>query len=462
MSIEKIKTLILTLLIFICITLGMQIWFEEKLWSEDYDFFSVLPSKITSLFDKYGNTTNINITGAMDSIFSPRVAVLSYTEGRITVNFTDNDSKELRDALNNVMKEALVKTDNSATEQQWQSALTSKSVYADFSVPVSFNAMGDFLGVKSNIKNFEHFDKMVVVTNNISNTSEVPVYFCDSTKGEYLSVSIFLTDNVLYDIQERYNRKTMQNISYAFEMNLDKKLETNEHQKIIFDSYVRLNLDPVNLNVIERENIDIYQEDTVKRIMNVFSLDDKSYKKYTQSDSTTLYVDSNCVVTLHPDGLIEYEATEGKGVRVSEDNSISSSAAGSAKLLDNLFSCFNISENTRIFINSPLKEDSNGKYTFKFDYLFNSIPIYSNDPGCSITVDNGKITYLKAYIKNFNLVSAGKESNPLEVLDILYETMGEKEFKINDLYFGYFDKNGKTTLSWQVQVEGSDDIIIIN
>jgi len=48
---------------------------------------------------------------------------------------------------------------------------------------------------------------MVVVTNNISNTSEVPVYFCDSTKGEYLSVSIFLTDNVLYDIQERYNRR---------------------------------------------------------------------------------------------------------------------------------------------------------------------------------------------------------------------------------------------------------------
>ncbi|MBO5452997.1 MAG: hypothetical protein J6A69_03420 [Clostridia bacterium] len=462
MSIERIKTLILTLLILICITLGVQILFEEKLWSDDYDFFSVWSEKISSLFGNNENATNINVTGALDSIFSPRVAVLSYTDGRITVNFTDDESKELRNALNNVMKEALVKTDITATEQQWQAALTSKSVYADFSVPVSFEAMGEFLGIKNNITTLSYFDSMVIVTNNISNTSQVPVYFCDSTKGEYLNVSIFLNDNFLYDIQENYSKKEKQNISYAFEMNLDKKLDTNTHQKIIFDSYVRLNLDPINLNVLERENVDIYNENTVKKILQVLSLDYKASKKYTQSDSTTLYVDSDCVITFRPDGIIEYEATEGKGIKISEETTISSCAAGSAKLLDDLFGCFNISENTRIFVNSPLNEDETESYTFDFDYLYNSIPIYSENHGCSIDVKNGRITYLKAYIKNFTLASEGKESNPLEVIDILYETMGEKNIKINDLYFGYFDKNGQITLSWQAQIEGSDDIIIIN
>ncbi len=436
--------------------------FEEKLWSEDYDFFSVWSKKISSLFGNNENTTNINVTGALDSIFSPRVAVLSYTDGRFTVNFTDEESKTLRNALNNVIKEALSKNDTEATKEQWQAALTSKGIYADFSVPVSFDAMSEFLGVKNNISSFSYFDSMAIVTSNISNTSLVPVYFCDSTQQKYLSVPVFLNDNALYNILENYSKKEKQNISYAFEINLDKKLDTNEHQKILFDSYVRINLDPINLNVINRENVDIYNENTVKRIMDVFSLEYKTAKKYTQSDSTTLYVDSNCVVTLHPDGLIEYEATDNKGIKISEDNLVSSCAAGSAKILDDLFSCFNISDNTRIFINSPLNENDKESYTFNFDYLYNSIPIYSEDHGCSITVNNGRITSLKAYIKNFNLASQGKESNPLEVIDILYESMGERNIKINDLYFGYFDKNGQITLSWQAKLEGSEDIIIIN
>lgn len=436
--------------------------FEEKLWSDDYDFFSVWSKKLSSFLGNDKNTTNINVTGALESVFSPRVAVLSYSDGRVTVNFTDEESKSLRNSINNIIKEALIKNDTPATKEQWQSALTSKSIYADFSVPVSFDAMSEFLGVKNNISTFSHFDSMVIVTNNISNTSLIPVYFCDSNEQKYLSVPVFLNDNTLYTLLDNYSKKEKQNISYAFEINLDKKLDTNTHQKILFDSYVRINLDPINLNVIERENVDIYNENTVKKIMELFSVEYKTAKKYTQSDLTTLYVDSNCVVTLHPDGLIEYEATDNKGIKISEDNSVSSCAASSAKILDDLLGCFDISNNTRIFINSPLNEVDKESYTFNFDYLYNSIPIYSEDHGCSIKVDNGRISSLKAYIKNFNLVSKGKESNPLEVIDILYESMGERNIKINDLYFGYFDKRGQITLSWQAQIEGSEDIIIIN
>ena len=50
--------------------------FEEKLWSDDYDFFSVWSKKLSAFLGKDENTTNINVTGALESVFSPRVAVL--------------------------------------------------------------------------------------------------------------------------------------------------------------------------------------------------------------------------------------------------------------------------------------------------------------------------------------------------------------------------------------------------
>lgn len=461
MSIERIKTLILTLLILICITLGVQVWFEEKLWSEDYNFFSVIFENITSLFKDEKASTNINVTGALDSIFSPRNAVLSYSDGRVTVDFTDEKSKELRNTLNSVIRSSITQNASLTSEENWQSALTSQSIFADFSVPVSFNAMGDFLGVKNTVTSFTSFDKIAVVTNSVSPTGEIQVYFCNSGENKYLVSTIDANDN-LNNVYNSYSNKEKHNIAYAFELNLDKKLNEDTHQKIIFDSYVRLNLDPVNLNIIENEHMDVLNEEIAKNLMKVFNMNYKSSKKYTQSDTTTLYVDSNCTLTLHPNGIIEYEALEGKGFKVSEDYSLSSSAAGGAKLLDDLFSCLKISENTRIFINSPLVEDEKETYTFDFDYLYDSTPIYSNVHGCTINIKDGRITYLKANIKNYNLVSEGKESNPLDVLDIIYETMGEREIKINNLYFGYFDKNGQTTLSWQVQIEGSDDVLIIN
>jgi hypothetical protein len=464
LSVERIKTLILTVLIIICITLGVQIWFGEKLWSDDYDFFSVSDKNFFSFIFNKDNSTDITVTGAMDSVFCPRSAVLSYTDGRIIVNFTDPASAELREALNYVIKQALSSSETKVSESEWQSALTAKSVYADFSVLHSFNAMADFLGTKNTFSAFNDFDKMVIVTNSFSTSRKLPVYFCNTTTNEYLKTEILLEDQSLYQVQDAYSKKEKQNISYAFEMNLDEPInDANNYQKIIFDSYVIIHLDPVYLNIIEQSVLPKSEEKDIKRILEVFGVDYNSAKKYSHSNGTNLYVDKNCAITISPDGLISYEASdETKGFEVSKDFSVSSCAAGSAKLLDNLLSCYPISPNTRIFINSPLTETEGDKFTFNFDYLYNSTLIYSPNHSAEMLVKKGKLVNLKAYIKSFDLISQGKESNSLEVIDILYQSMGQKDIKINDLYFGYFQKDTETSLSWQAKIEGADEIIIIN
>ena len=108
------------------------------------------------------------------------------------------------------------------------------------------------------------------------------------------------------------------------------------------------------------------------------------------------------------------------------------------------------------------KTETDGNFTFNFDYLYNSTLIYSPDHSAEMLVKKGRLVNLKVYIKSFDLVSQGKESNSLEVIDILYQSMGQRDIKINDLYFGYFQKNQETSLSWQAKIEGADEIIIIN
>lgn len=463
MSKERIKTLILTILILICLFFSAEIWFNEKLWSDDYNFFSVSMDKISSFFSGQKNSTDINVTGALDSLFSPRTAVLSFSDGRIPVNFTDSESGELKRAINLTVKDALSGTFKTVNERDYQSALTSKGIYADYSVLVSFSSLAEFLGTSSSL-DMTSFDKIVIVTNNFSSSSTIPVYFANSETKEYIVAETVLSDKNILNIQNSYSLKPKRNISYAFELNLDKKLDDiNSHQKVFFDSYVLLDMDNVNLNIIERDYVDVLSEDITRKILETFNVNPKTARKYVSDENNVMFVDSNCTITLNTDGLITYEASdEKKGFKISEDKLMSSCAAGSGKLIDDLLSCFPISENTRIFVNSPLNQDLKESYTFDFDYLFDSTPIYSKDHGATLTVKNGRLINLNTQIKSFNLVSEGKESNPLHIIDVIYQSAGERDIKINDLYFGYFDKDGQTTLSWQAKIEGTDDILIIN
>ena len=49
---ESIKTLLLSALVVCSMVLTSQIWFNEKLWSSDYDFFSVFKDKFIMYFSK--------------------------------------------------------------------------------------------------------------------------------------------------------------------------------------------------------------------------------------------------------------------------------------------------------------------------------------------------------------------------------------------------------------------------
>ena len=470
---ERIKSLLLAVLVCSSIILTGLIWFDKKLWPDGYDFFSVYSEttfgKIISKLSGNQNALNINDTGALKSIFAPRTTMISYEDGsRVNYNITQSISEKVTDELNFAISKALSDgTQSEVSESEWQDALKTKSIFADYSVPVSFQSIAVFLnGAAPDNVILDSFDRICINLENATSAS-VPIYFRNSSTNRqvvmYSPVSAASFEQLLTSAEA----SSQFNLSYSFELNLDKKVEGEgmDHQKILLDSYILLPLSPVKLNSIERTTIDMRNSEYIRDFLKMFNLNLNTSRKYVQADNTTIYVDSNSTITLGNDGYFEYiPSANSKGIKIGRDTSVTTAAAGSAKIIDSMLGYANADSNTTLYISSPLIENPEQIYTFTFDYVYAGNPIVSDTHGLEVTVTNGYITSLKAHLRSYSLLSSGDEHDPLELIDELYTRLSKdyESVTIDELYFGYYDSSQPMTLSWQAKSNKSDDVISTN
>lgn len=472
MSKERIKTLLLTVLVLSSIVFSGQIWFDKKLWPDGYDFFSVYEGtfieKIGRLFYKEPAPLTINETGALDSVFSPKTIYLTYADGRLSFNTTQEEGKEITSVFNNIIKTALSSnTYIEITESEWQSQLSARSIYADYSVPISFRAFGQFLDLSNvSITGMTSFDQVVIVPDEFS-VNTVPVLFRDRESKKQIKILTTMDKSMVSEILSNHEMDVKLNLSYAFDMNLDTRIEGEgmEHQKVIFDSYILLPLDPIRMNVIENKPVDLQNNETLDNVLKVFEYNPHTVKRFTETNDSILFVDTDSTLRIRKDGYLEYKASDSsKGLKIGNDRELTTAVVGSAQLIDNLLGCFPMNESTKLFINSPLNDDNEqSTYTFHFDYLFNGTPIVSDGHAATVEVSGGNIISLKVYIKNYEEIEEGSFSNAQDAIDRLYLQYASEysEVYIQEFYPGYRDNGGAIELSWQAVIADKDELISI-
>lgn len=467
---ERIKSLLLAVLVCSSIVLTGLIWFDKKLWPDGYDFFSVYSEtfigRVIARFGGNDNALNINDTGALKSIFAPRTTMLSYEDGsRVNYNITQSISEKVTDELNFAISKALSDTKQTeVTEDDWQNALKTKSIFADYSVPVSFQSIAVFLnGAAPDSTILDSFDRICINLENAT-TSSVPIYFRNSTEKRQVVMHSPISATSFEQILSSAESSSQFNLSYSFELNLDKRVEGDggAHQKILLDSYILLPLSPVKLNAISKTPVDIRNSEHIRDFLKMFNLNLSTSRKYVQADDTTVYVDSNSTITLGNDGYFEYTpSADSKGIKIGRDTSVTTAAAGSARIIDAMLGLAQVDANTTLYISSPLIENPEGKYTFTFDYVYAGNPIVSENHGLEVTVENGYITSLKANLKSYSLTDSGNEHDPLELIDELYARLSKdyENITVDELYFGYYDSNKPMVLSWQAKVNKSENVV---
>lgn len=454
---ETLKTLILTLLIFSSVILSAQLLLRNASWTDDYNLLAFF----TGMNDQKKEAININDTGALSSVFSPSSFLLTYPDGRLYFSSTQQEGKDIRTPFNRILKAALQSGEaETVTEQDWQTAVKEQSVYADFFVPVSIEAMSGFLGNSQKIKfDIPSFDQIVISFNPV--TSEADVLLRNSAENGQISLSVS-DASALQKVFDSFAKMPKQSYSFAFEINLDKKMEGEDvQQNVLLDSYVLLPLEPHAMNIIRAQNV-VFGEKTTDKILQLFNYNPKIVRKFTDNNGNLLFVDQNSTLSVNPEtGAIIYTAESGNGIRLQGDGSLSSIATACGKLLDDLFKLFEIDSNVTLFVNTPLTENEKQKYTVSFDYLFDGNRILSKKNSCEITVNDGKITAFHANIKNFVMVADAGERHAIEVLDYLYSTMAQEMLVVNELYTGYNESTTDMPMTWKAGIQGSPKIITV-
>lgn len=464
MTKEKIKTALLSVLILSSVILSFQIWTSEKLWPEGYDFFSVYPKNfISRIFGKNPEqSVNINVTGALDSVFSPRTVMLSFNDGRISYNGFQGQGVEAVEKINGILTAAFSGEIEKTTETEWQNALKEQNIYANYNVPIGFKEFSSFMGINKTSSEDRFFDSITISRSDSQNS--VPVYFRNSTDNLYYKTSAKYNKSAVDNLFVSLSNRPMLNLSYAYELNLDKKLtgEAQNYQKILIESYVLLPLDEIVMPEIVPVIPNLREENYVKGIINSLGFNAGTSQKFTQTDSTDVYINSNAEISITSDGYLEYNAPSGAtGIQVATSDDFSGIVAGSADIIDKILYVFNPSEATRLFINSPLISNGNEDNTLYFDYIYDGYPIDMGEDkhGCIVTTKGGKITSIKMYIRDFKKVSSGKSENSLSVIDKLYSMLNGEDIHIKELYCGYLYDDTKMHLNWFAKVDGNDAII---
>lgn len=460
---ESIKTLLLISLVICSLVLSAQIWFNEKLWSSDYDFFSVFKDKFVALFsDESDNSLSIQDTGAFSSIFAPNTMLLSGTNGRVIYDSSSEKGGALNLVINDVIKEALsTKAVSQVTEDEWKNIIKSTNIYADYHVPVSVEAIGSFLEADTvKTDGFVSFDKIIIDCDKLSSTI-IPVYFRDSNSKLHFRINTAFDKKRLTALFE--NTGADLNLSYSFELGLDKKAEGegSKHQSVLLDSYILLSLDETPMNTIKEEKLDILSN--TEHLLESFGYNKKTVRKFTQTDGRENYIDSKSTLIIDPDGYVEYTSvTESSGLKIGEDSDITTAAAGAASLIDTILSEFYLNSGTKLFISSPLIDTGEKSHTLTFSYLFDAIRINSNSPDCTVTVTNGKITYLKLNIKNFFEAYEDAPTNVLDIIDKAYtKNHSSSTLIIKDLNTGYVQYGNSYKKVWLVTTDAEEKPIII-
>ncbi len=445
---EKLKTIILTLLIFSSVILSVQIWILNPVWSERIGprtFFEQLFTKQEGL--------NINDTGAVNSLFSPRSFVFTYNDGRLFFNTTEQEGEEIRNLFNTAILSALSQKERAEiNETEWQTMLKSNSIYADYSVAVSVKALSEFLGGRASDIGIYSFDQAVIAFDQIGDASVI----CFRNSEENKQIRISLPKN--QEIKGLYSRNSAsekESHSYAFEINLDKKVtESQVQQSVLMDSYVLIPIEPVTMNTIHAKNIE-FTDEGMEKLLELFGYNPKIARKFVESNGNVLFIDTSSTLKFYPEsGTIEYTASRDGGITIKGDGNLSSIASGCGKLLDDIHKLFEFDPNVTLFINSPLIENNQNTYTITFDYLFNGNSIEQDTHSCKIVVENGKIKSFFGTLINYEFVAESEKANALDALEVLYTAQNQDVLVIDELRTGYVQKNGIIEMQWLATVDG--------
>lgn len=454
---ETVKTAILSLLICLCVFLFSKIWFSEKLWSSDYNFFAFLTGKT----EKQADTSS-----TIEDILQPKQIVFSYGGKRFVTVRSDNIFEDYYENLKTVLsKISEDSTFTTAHEQELLSAIKSASAVIDFGT-VFGGEVGDLLNTYFPCQQV----KDVVISFNDAVLGKPVVYMKDHADGTIYKTTVDMQFSSLLESLAQYvDEGSSQNTPYAFELgfNQSKQSENSEiAQDIILDSNILIDLSGANAYDIKTIPVDASKLSSSQTELLLRQFGMEKARKYIEINDDILFVSGNATLKVSSDGAISYNC-DSEGPVIYEPSSKSALSSGLGNVFSYIRGTFRSVGVTppSLQLSSDLVNFSNNtKDIIIFvDYYVNGIPVmlWDNAPAIEITLKNGRLYSFKGHLCEIvNGEQPLYTDNMLRAIDGLYSSLSKgTKVTVSDIFVAYTKEN---ELSWCAKLQGSNEIVVIN
>lgn len=469
---EFFKTLILTLLVISSVILASKIWFNEELWSDDYNSFSYKPTFFSKLFSFFGKEAAVSSLD-YNQIFFPKQFMISKGENSVLIKPTDNSynnfSEDIKQLLSDMFKSFSI---NSVTEDEFKKACRSASVFVDFYNYTSLNMLGDYFDA-ANDSQTESINGVRQLLISVEGPS---VYLRNSTDKKVYRIDFKADTTSLSKRMESAlsrSKNAGKLYTFAFENSFDVPAEDSEaSSRLLFEPYIIINIDESSLPATETYVLSNYGQKN-NELLSGFEMNPSTSRSFTDTEGTVNFVENYSTLKLSANGKIEYNCVNpAKGIYLGDGiTSDYNLIKKSGEFLENINSLFPLPDGNEYVFNRISEND--GEYEIYFDITYNGIPVLLNSENGSSTesnivikIENSRITGYSQHL--IGLKPAGGKLpvkfmiNALDEFYSIYNTETTPRPVITDMYntYCYTPSDGTTKIKWVVALSNSEHIVL--
>jgi len=435
---ERIKSIILILLVITNLVLAEKILVNEKLWLSGYNFFV-----------STRNSKRKDIVSATKSLTLPENIIVNtgYQSSRFIYRRNSELFNEIYESAIKILKSAFSSEQKAVSEvsvDDWHSVLTSKSIYLNYSCNYNSSVFSSLLG--NSKTDLSSFDFSNIVINDLGN-----VYFESGNKYYRIQTN---SNDILPIIQnvtlENQNEESV--INYSFDLNFD-----NGSQMTILSPMILIYSEPISSHAITSKNPvslenEIYDK-AVSNILTAFSINKNSARRYTEADGSLVYVENNGILKISPTGILTFNANE-NGIKLKGNGTDTSKLAN---FIDTINSALNIDSDLSLV---ALTIDGT-KQEYSFDYMIDGYPIkYTDGNAITEALENGYLTSYSQVLRRYSVEDEVIDSpDYIEALDevISKYQSSMSEIHINKMFPAFLDdiSVGTKILNWQIDVDNN-------
>ena len=436
MNKERIKSIILIMLIITNLVLAEKILVNEKLWLSGYNFFVSTRNK--------RKKNSVSIT---ESLTMPEKIIVNtgYQSSRFIYRRNSENFSSINTAASEIIKTALSGTKSAflISDDDWYAALTAKSLYLSYPTTFSPESFASFYGISAPELPIAEFSDIVITENG-------NVYIGGSSNYCKIPVTSQLISPIISSADED-DSSDKSIFNYSFDLFFDKN---SGSESTILSPMILIYSDPIKAPVITSQNpilTDGYVNDKpLSNVLTVFGVNKNSARSYTEADGTLVYVENNGILKITPNGILTFNAQD-NGIHLKSGSPSFKTAA----FIDSVNS--NIDNPSDVCLTSMSSSDS--VEHFEFDYMLEGFPVkFDGTPAISVTVKNGYLTEYSQVLRRFDVNQETSYSPDfIEALDnVIASYRGSlSEMRITRMYPAYFDdfSGEEIGINWKIEVD---------